>query len=79
MKVGIFYGLQLPRPWQEQSEYLGGVVTCAVRGCPPGWGEPVFDRLEAVFARAVLACPRARVSRSAHCFEPGAETREATE
>ncbi len=36
---------------------LGGVVTCALRGCPPGWGEPVFDRLEADLAKAMLSLP----------------------
>lgn len=39
---------------------LGGVVTCAVRGCPPGWGEPVFDRLEADLAKAVLSLPASK-------------------
>jgi chorismate synthase len=35
-------------------------VTCAVRGCPPGWGEPVFDRLEADLAKAVLSLPASK-------------------
>jgi chorismate synthase len=39
---------------------LGGVVTCAVRGCPPGWGEPVFDRLEADLGRAMLSLPASK-------------------
>jgi chorismate synthase len=39
---------------------LGGVVTCAVRGCPPGWGEPVFDRLEADLAKAALSLPASK-------------------
>jgi chorismate synthase len=39
---------------------LGGVVTCAARGCPPGWGEPVFDRLEADLAKAVLSLPASK-------------------
>lgn len=36
---------------------LGGAVTCAARGCPAGWGEPVFDRLEADLARAMMSLP----------------------
>jgi len=36
---------------------LGGVVTCAVRGAPPGWGMPVFDRLEADLAKAMMSLP----------------------
>ena len=34
--------------------------TCAVRGCPPGWGEPVFDRLEADLAKAMLSLPASK-------------------
>ena len=36
---------------------LGGVITCTARRCPPGWGEPVFDRLEADLAKAMLSLP----------------------
>ena len=39
---------------------LGGIVTCAARGCPTGWGEPVFDRLEADLAKAVLSMPASK-------------------
>ncbi|MBI3973254.1 MAG: chorismate synthase [Chloroflexi bacterium] len=39
---------------------LGGVVKCALRGCPPGWGEPVFDRLEADLAKAMLSLPASK-------------------
>lgn len=39
---------------------LGGVVTCAARGCPVGWGEPVFDRLEADLAKAMLSLPASK-------------------
>ena len=39
---------------------LGGVVTAAARGCPAGWGEPVFDRLEADLARAVMSLPASK-------------------
>src|SRR5262249_9481584 len=42
---------------RKDGNSLGGHVTCAVRGCPPGWGEPVFDRLEADLAKAVLSLP----------------------
>jgi chorismate synthase len=36
---------------------VGGVITCRVRGVPPGLGEPVFDRLEADLAKAMLSLP----------------------
>jgi chorismate synthase len=45
---------------RKDGNSLGGIVTCAVRGCPPGWGEPVFDRLEADLARAMLSLPASK-------------------
>jgi chorismate synthase len=45
---------------RKEGNSLGGVVTCAVRGCPPGWGEPVFDRLEADLAKAMLSLPASK-------------------
>lgn len=42
---------------RKEGNSLGGTITCAVRGCPPGWGEPVFDRLEADLAKAMLSLP----------------------
>ena len=45
---------------RKDGDSLGGVVSCAVRGCPPGWGEPVFDRLEADLAKAVMSLPASK-------------------
>jgi chorismate synthase len=36
---------------------VGGVVEGIARGVPAGWGEPVFDKLEADLARAMLSLP----------------------
>jgi len=36
---------------------VGGTVECVARGVPAGWGEPVFDKLEADLAKAVLSLP----------------------
>jgi len=36
---------------------LGGVVSCVCRGVPTGWGEPVFDKMEALLARGMLSIP----------------------
>jgi chorismate synthase len=36
---------------------VGGVVSCVVRNVPAGLGEPVFDKLEAALARAMLSIP----------------------
>jgi chorismate synthase len=45
---------------RKEGNSLGGIVVCAVRGCPPGWGEPVFDRLEADLGKAVLSLPASK-------------------
>jgi chorismate synthase len=45
---------------RKDGNSLGGVVTGAARGCPPGWGEPVFDRLEADLARAMMSLPASK-------------------
>ena len=42
---------------RSEGDSLGGVVECIVRGCPVGLGEPVFDRLEADLAKAVMSLP----------------------
>jgi chorismate synthase len=38
-----------------QGDSLGGIVEILVRGCPPGLGEPVFDKLEADLAKALMS------------------------
>jgi chorismate synthase len=45
---------------RREGNSLGGAVVCAARGCPPGWGEPVFDRLEADLAKAMLSLPASK-------------------
>jgi chorismate synthase len=40
---------------RAQGDSLGGVVEVRVRGCPPGLGEPVFDKLDAALAQAVMS------------------------
>lgn len=40
-----------------EGDSVGGVIEAVVRGCPPGLGEPVFDRLEADLAKAMLSLP----------------------
>lgn len=34
---------------------LGGIVEILVRGCPPGLGEPVFDKIDADLAKALMS------------------------
>lgn len=40
-----------------RGDSIGGVVTCIVRNCPRGLGSPVFDKLEAELAKAVMSLP----------------------
>ena len=42
---------------REAGDSLGGVITCACRNVPAGWGEPVFDKLEAALAQAMMSIP----------------------
>lgn len=39
---------------------VGGIVEGVARGVPPGWGEPVFDRLEADLGKAMLSLPASK-------------------
>ncbi|MEA5520855.1 chorismate synthase, partial [Limnoraphis robusta] len=45
---------------RRDGDSLGGVVTCVARGVPPGWGEPVFDKLEADLAAATMSLPASK-------------------
>jgi chorismate synthase len=45
---------------RKQGDSLGGVVECVARGVPPGLGEPVFDKLEADLAKAVMSLPASK-------------------
>ena len=45
---------------RRDGDSLGGVVECVARGVPAGLGEPVFDKLEADLARAMLSLPAAK-------------------
>lgn len=40
---------------RTRGDSLGGLVQVLVRGCPPGLGEPVFDKLDAALAGAVMS------------------------
>jgi chorismate synthase len=41
----------------EAKDSTGGILTCVCRGVPIGLGEPVFDKLEARMAQAMLSLP----------------------
>ncbi len=45
---------------RRAGDSLGGVVECVARGVPAGLGEPVFDKLEAQLAGALLSLPASK-------------------
>lgn len=45
---------------RSKGDSVGGIVEGCARGVPPGWGEPVFDRLEADLAKAMLSLPASK-------------------
>ena len=45
---------------RDEGDSVGGVIECVARGIPPGLGEPVFDKLEADLAKAILSIPAAK-------------------
>ncbi len=42
---------------KEAGDSTGGIVSCVIRNVPPGIGEPVYEKLEAKLAQAMLAIP----------------------
>jgi chorismate synthase len=45
---------------RRAGDSLGGIVECVCRRVPPGLGEPVFDKLEADLARAMMSLPASK-------------------
>jgi len=42
---------------KKDNDSIGGIVTTVIRNVPGGWGEPCFDKLEALLAHAMLSIP----------------------
>jgi len=42
---------------KSEKDSVGGVVTCICRHVPAGWGTPVFGKLDACLAQAMLSIP----------------------
>ena len=40
---------------RKNCDSAGGIVECVINGCPAGLGEPVFDKLDAELAKAMLS------------------------
>ncbi len=45
---------------RKDGDTVGGVIRCVARGVPPGLGDPVFDKLDARLASAMLGLPAAK-------------------
>jgi chorismate synthase len=52
--------IRLIEKMRRAGDTVGGIVEGVARGVPPGWGEPVFDRLEADLAKAMLSLPASK-------------------
>ena len=51
---------------RKQGDTVGGIITCVAKNVPVGWGEPVFDKLQADLAKAMFSIPAVKA------FEYGA-------
>jgi chorismate synthase len=52
--------IRLIEKMRKAGDTVGGIVTGIARGVPAGWGEPVFDRLEADLGKAMLSLPASK-------------------
>jgi chorismate synthase len=52
--------IRLIERMRRAGDTVGGIVEGIARGVPAGWGEPVFDRLEADLAKGMLSLPAAK-------------------
>ncbi len=80
------------REARKEGDTVGGIIRCVARGVPAGLGSPVFDKLEADLAKAMLSLPAAkgfesgsgylgatrRGSENNDAFVPGADGRPRT-
>ena len=52
--------IRLIEKMRGAGDSVGGIVEGVAHGVPPGWGEPVFDRLEADLAKAMMSLPASK-------------------
>lgn len=49
--------ISLIKEVRSKGDSVGGVIECVIRNAPTGLGEPVFDKLEADLAKAMMSLP----------------------
>lgn len=52
--------IDLIKQVKSEGDTVGGIVKCIITGVPAGLGEPVFDKLQARLAAAMLSIPAAK-------------------
>ena len=52
--------IRLIEKMRREGNTVGGIIEGIARGVPAGWGEPVFDKLEADLAKAMLSLPASK-------------------
>ncbi len=52
--------IRLIEKTRTAGDSVGGIVEGVARGVPVGWGEPVFDRLEADLAKGMMSLPASK-------------------
>lgn len=45
---------------RADGDTLGGIITCVIKGLPAGLGEPIFDKLQAMLASAMMSINAAK-------------------
>ena len=52
--------IRLIEKMRRAGDSVGGIIEGVARGVPVGWGEPVFDRLEADLGKGMLSLPASK-------------------
>ena len=52
--------IELIEQRRSEGDSVGGIVLGVLRGVPVGWGDPVFDRLEADLAKGMMSLPASK-------------------
>jgi chorismate synthase len=61
--------IRLIEKMRREGNTVGGIIEGVAHGVPTGWGEPVFDKLEADLAKAMLSLPACKGFESGDGFD----------